>query len=62
MKIKDIDPILAETTTGAIASVATPVGGLVSRQMKNADGTAKNAVDGDNLLGTLKKKRKSKKA
>jgi len=55
MKIKE----LCETTAGSIASVATPVGGMVSRQMKNPDGTAKNALDQDNMLGT-KKPKKSK--
>ena len=57
MKISD----LCETTAGAIAAVATPVGGMVSRQMKNADGTAKNALDIDaNILGHKKKKKKNK--
>ena len=49
------------TTAGAIASVATPVGGMVSRQMKNADGTAKNALNIDaNIMGHKKKKKKNK--
>jgi hypothetical protein len=53
---------MSETTTaGAVASVATPVGGLISRQMKNADGTAKNALDmNTNIMGQKKKKKKSK--
>lgn len=51
------------TSSGAIASVATPVGGLVSRQMKNPDGTVKNALNLDtNIMGQKKKKPKSKKA
>ena len=61
MKITDIDKnILDETTSaGSVASVATPVGGMVSRQMKNADGTAKNALDMDtNIMGQKKKKNK----
>ena len=59
MKIKE----LCETTAGAIASVATPVGGLISRQMKNKDGTAKNALELDtNIMGHKKKKTKTKKA
>jgi hypothetical protein len=61
MKITDIDKnILEETTTaGAVASVATPVGGMISRQMKNADGTVKNALDMDtNIMGQKKKKKK----
>lgn len=50
-----------ETTAGSVASVAAPVGGLVSRQMKNADGTAKNALDIDaNIMGHKKKKKKNK--
>jgi len=58
MKIKE----LCETTEGAIASVATPVGGMISRQMKNPDGTAKNALDQDNVLSNGKpKKKKTKK-
>ena len=64
MKITDIDKnILDETTSaGSVASVATPVGGMVSRQMKNKDGTVKNALDVDiNIMGQ-KKKSKSKKA
>lgn len=63
MKIIDIDKnILDETTSaGGIAAVATPVGGMVSRQMKNADGTAKNALDIDaNIMGNKKKKKKNK--
>jgi len=49
------------TTAGAVASVATPVGGMISRQMKNADGTAKNALDIDtNIMGQKKKKKKNK--
>jgi hypothetical protein len=63
MKITDIDKdILDETTSaGSVAGVATPVGGMISRQMKNADGTAKNALDIDaNILGHKKKKKKNK--
>jgi hypothetical protein len=58
MKIKE----LCETTAAAVATVATPVGGMISRQMKNPDGTAKNALDQDNVLSNGKpKKKKSKK-
>jgi hypothetical protein len=54
---------LCETTAGAVASVAMPVGGLISRQSRNSDGTTKNALDSDdNLMGGPKKKKKSKKA
>lgn len=57
-----MNEIVKETTAaGSVASVATPVGGLVSRQMKNPDGTVKNALDVDiNVLGHKKKKSKSK--
>jgi len=49
------------TSAGSVASVATPVGGMVSRQMKNKDGTAKNALDIDaNILGQKKKKKTRK--
>jgi hypothetical protein len=53
---------MAETTSaGSIAGVATPVGGMVSRQMKNKDGTVKNALDIDtNILGQKKKKKTRK--
>jgi len=51
---------LCETTAGAVAAVATPVGGMISRQMKNPDGTVKNALDVDtNIMGQKKKKKKS---
>ena len=51
---------LCETTAGAVAAVATPVGGMISRQMKNPDGTVKNALDMDtNIMGQKKKKKKS---
>jgi hypothetical protein len=57
MKIKE----LCETTAGAVASVAAPVGGMISRQMKNPDGTAKNALDVDtNIMGGKPKKKKAK--
>ena len=51
-----------EMDSGAIAAVATPVGGLVSRQPKNSNGTVKNALDMDtNIMGQKKKKRSKKK-
>ena len=57
-----MNEIVKETTTaGSVASVVTPVGGLVSRQMKNPDGTAKNALDVDtNIMGGKPKKKKAK--
>ena len=54
------NPNISETTSAAVASVATPVGGLVSRQMKNPDGTAKNGLDSDNVLSNGKPKKKSR--
>jgi len=58
MKINE----LCETTAGAVAAVATPIGGTVSRQMKNKDGTVKNALDIDKNIMGKKKKSKNKKA
>ena len=57
MKIKE----LCETTAGAVAAVATPVGGMISRQIKNKDGTVKNALDMDTNIMGQKKKSKTKK-
>ena len=60
MKIKDI--VNETTSAGGVATVATPVGGVLSRQMKNPDGTVKNALDVDvNIMGGPKNKKKSKK-
>jgi hypothetical protein len=53
---------ISETTAGAVAAVVTPVGGMVSRQMKNKDGTVKNALDTKtNVMGHKKKRQKAKK-
>jgi hypothetical protein len=60
MKMSDI--VNETTSAGSVASVATPVGGLVARQPKNSNGTAKNGLDTDNLFGNKKKKPKTKKA
>ena len=59
-----INEVIKETTSaGAVATVAAPVGGLVSRQMKNPDGTVKNALDVNaNVMGHKKKTKKRKKA
>lgn len=57
------DSIYETTSAGSVAAVATPVGGMISRQPRNSNGTARNALDSDvNLLGGSKKKKKSKKA
>jgi len=58
MKINE----LCETTAAAVATVATPVGGLISRSQYNADGTAKNALDQDNILSNGKPKKKKAKS
>lgn len=57
------DSIHETTSAGAVAVVAAPVGGMVARQMKNSNGTVKNALDMDtNIMGGPKKNKKSKKA
>jgi len=58
MKIKD----LCENTASSMAVVSKGIGPMLSRQPKNPDGTAKNAQDMDNLMGTKKKSKKRKKA
>ena len=60
MRIRDI--VNETTSAGAVAAVATPVGGIISRQKKNADGTVKNALDMDTNVMGQKKKPKRKKA
>jgi len=50
------------TSAGSVAAVAAPIGGMQSRQPKNPDGTARNALDSDTLMAGKKKKTKSKKA
>ena len=50
------------TSAGSVAAVAAPMGGMQSRQRKNADGTARNALDSDTLMAGKKKKAYSKKA
>ena len=51
-----------ETTAGSVATVATPVGGMISRSQYNKDGTPKNALDSDNVLSNGKPKKKNKKS
>ena len=55
------DSISETTSAGAVAAVAAPVGGMIRRQMKNQDGTAKNALDQDNVLSNGKTKKKKNK-
>ena len=57
-----MNEIVNEMSAGSVAAVATPVGGMVSRQMKNKDGTVKNALDMDKNIMGQKKKSKRKKA
>ena len=48
-----INELLKEMSASSVAAVAMPVGPTLSRQMKNPDGTVKNALD-------MSKKKKSK--
>ena len=57
-----MNEIVETTSAGSVASVATPVGGKSMMQKRNPDGTAKNALDSDNLFGNKKKKPKRNKA
>jgi len=55
--------IVKETTTaGSVATAAQPMGQIISRNMYKKDGTMKNALDSDNLMGKSKKNKRSKKA
>ncbi len=58
MKISE----LCETTASSVAAVSAGVGPMLSRQPKNPDGTAKNALDSDTLMAGKKKKTKNQKA
>lgn len=53
-----INEILKEMDAGSVATISIGLGPMLTRQPKNPDGTAKNALD----MGKKKKKRKSKKA
>ena len=58
-----MNEIVNEMSAGSVAAVAMPLGPTLSRQMKNPDGTVKNAQDIDtNLMGSKKKSKKRKKA
>ena len=52
------EDIVETTSAGSVAAVSMGVGPVLSRQPKNSDGTAKNALD----MVSNKKKPKSKKA
>lgn len=56
-----MNEIVNEMSASSVAAVVTPVGGMISRQMKNKDGTVKNALDLDTNIMGQKKKSKSKK-
>ena len=58
MKISD----LCEMSAGNVAQVSVGLGPMVSRQPKNPDGTAKNALDVDNVMGSKSKKKASKRS
>ena len=57
-----MNEIVNEMSAGSVAAVAMPVGPTLSRQMKNKDGTVKNALDVDTNIMGQKKKPKRKKA
>ena len=58
-----MNEIISEMSASSVAVVAMPVGPTLSRQMKNPDGTVKNALDIDtNIMGQKKKSKKRKKA
>jgi hypothetical protein len=57
MNIKDLTEEANGMGTSSIAVAPVGVGGM---QKRNPDGTAKNALDQDNLLGGTKKKKKKK--
>jgi len=49
-------------SAGNVATVSVGVGPMLSRQPKNPDGTAKNALDVDNVMGSKSKKKASKRS
>ena len=56
-----INELLKEMSASNVSVVAMPVGPTLSRQMKNKDGTVKNALDMDtNIMGQKKKSKKKK--
>jgi len=57
-----ISELLETTSAGSVAAVAAPIGGMQSRQVKNPDGTVKNALDSDTLMAGKKKKTNKQKA
>jgi hypothetical protein len=57
-----INELLKEMSASSVSAVAMPVGPTLSRQMKNPDGTVKNAQDMETNIMGQKKKPKRKKA
>jgi hypothetical protein len=49
-----------ETSSSSVASVAKPMGTMISRNMYNKNGTMKNGLDSGNLLGSKKSKKLKK--
>ena len=50
------------TSAGSVAAVGSSLGKTISRNMYNADGTMKNALDQDNVLSNGKPKKKTSKS
>ena len=61
MKVANLSEIATGMGASSVATVSGNIGPTVSRNMYNADGTMKNGVDYDNLLGGSKKKNKTTK-
>lgn len=49
------------TTAGSVATAAQPMGQMISRSMYNKDGTMKNGLDFQNVVGGPSKPKKAKK-
>ena len=57
-----INEILKEMDAGSVATIGIGLGPMLTRQPKNPDGTAKNALDVDNVMGSKSKKKASKRS
>jgi hypothetical protein len=62
MKINDIVTETASAGASSAGGIASVAGSMNTMQKRNADGTAKNALDQDSLFGHAEKKSKKKKA
>lgn len=59
---KTLMKAVSETTTaGSVATSAQPMGQMISRSMYNKDGTMKNGLDHNNVLGGPAKPKRAKK-